>query len=369
MKMKRVVDIGRDIVEKYKKYKYIVERYVVDVVSSIIAVLAGFGLGALLLYLTGYDPVLAYSALFHGAFGTMDSVLDTLTAMIPIIFAGLSAAVMFKASLFFIGMEGQVYIGAITAFLAGYLISAPPGVHAVIALIAGGLGGVLWGLLPGYLRAYHGVNETVLAIMLNWVAIYLSDYVVEYAFIDPQATIARTYNVNPSAMIPCISEDVSLNYMFFVAIVSCFIVGVLIYKTTLGYEIRCVGLNPVASRVAKISVEKTYFKTFVISGFLAGLAGASMVLGVFGALVYRFSPGYGWDGITAALIARNNPFMIIPASLLLATLRTGSIGMMLMTGVSNEMVLTIQGVVLIVAALPEIYRMIYRRIVLRRYKL
>lgn len=340
-----------------------------DIISSITSVIAGFGLGALLLYLTGYNPIVAYSALFHGAFGTVESIFDTLTAMIPIIFAGLSAAIIFKASLFFIGMEGQLYIGAITAFLAGYLIPAPPGVHAIIALMVGGLGGVLWGLLPGYLRAYHGVNETVLAIMLNWIAIYLSDYIVEYAFIDPYATIARTYKVKQSAIIPDISRDIPLNSMFIVAVVSSFIVGLLMYKTTLGFEIRSVGLNPIASRIAGINVKKTYFKTFIISGFLAGLAGASMVLGVFGSLVYRFSPGYGWDGITAALIAKNNPFMIIPASLLLATLRTGSIGMMLVAGVSNEMVLVIQGIILIVAAVPEVYRMIHRRMMLRRFKL
>jgi len=344
-------------------------RYIIDIVSSLAAVIIGFTLGALLLFATGYDPILVYSALFHGAFGTIGAVFDTLTAMIPIIFAGLSAALMFKASLFFIGMEGQLYIGAIVAFLAGYLIPAPPGVHALIALIAGGLGGVLWGLLPGYLRSYHGVNETVLAIMLNWIAIFFSDYIVEYAFIDPQATIARTYKVRSTALIPNISPDIPLNYMFIIAIISCFIIGVLLYKTTLGYEIRCVGLNPIASRIANINVEKTYFKTFIISGFLAGLAGASMVLGVFGSLVYRFSPGYGWDGITAALIAKNNPFMVIPASLLLATLRTGSIGMMLTAGVSNEMVLVIQGIILIAAAVPEAYRIIHRKITFRRYKL
>ncbi|RLG76777.1 MAG: ABC transporter permease, partial [Thermoprotei archaeon] len=147
---------------------------------------------------------------------------------------------------------------------------------------------------------------------------------------------------------------------FFIALAAALATGYLLYSTSLGYEIRVVGLNPRAARVARIDVGATYLKVFLISGFLAGLAGGSMVLGVFGSLIHRFSPGYGWDGITAALIARNNPYAVIPAALLLAALRTGSIGMMIGAGVSNELVLAVQGLILVAAAAPEAYSMLGR---------
>ncbi len=337
-----------------------IREYLKDIGTSLTAVLIGLLMGAVILQLTGYNPLLAYESLLSSAFGDYYAVLDTLTAMMPIMFTGAAAALMFKSSLFFIGMEGQLYIGSITAFLAGYLLPLPPGLHVIVAFLAGGLGGLLWGLGPGYLRAKFGVNETVTAIMLNWVAIYFTDYIVQYAFADPRASIARTYKILPTAAIPKISSGIPLSWGFVVAVAATIVTGYLLYNTTIGYEVRAVGLNPQAARVAKISVERTYLKAFLISGFLAGLAGASMVLGVFNSIVYRFSPGYGWDGITAALIARNNPYMVMPASLLLATLRTGSIGMMLGAGVSNEMVLAIQGIILIAAAAPEAYALLVR---------
>ena len=314
-----------------------------------------------MLSVSGHDPLLAYYGLIRSALGSPTAVYDTLNAMTPIVFTGLSAALLFKSSLFWIGQEGQLYVGALLAFLTGYLIRAPPGIHAILALLAGGLGGLLWCIIPGYLRSYHKVNETVTSIMMIWIAVYLTDYFVEYAFADPKATIARTFKVNESALIPSLPNP-EVNLTFLLAISSSILVGLLLYSSTLGYEIRCVGYNPVASRVARINVERTYFKSFMISGFLAGLSGASMVLGVFGSVVYRFSPGYGWDGITAALIAKNNPFMVVPASLLLAVLRTGSIGMMVTAGVSNELVLVIQGVILVVASMPEAYRMLKRKL-------
>ncbi len=339
-----------------------VREHLGEAATSIIAVLAGILVGALILWLTGCSPLRAYGALLEGAFGDYYAVIDTLTAMMPIMFAGAAAALMFRAALFFIGMEGQLYIGAVTSFLAGYLLHLPAGLHVIIAFIAGGLGGLLWGLLPGYLRAKYGVNETVMSIMMNWIAIFLTDYIVQYAFADPTASIARTYKIHATALIPKISSSLPLSWGFVVAVVFTVLTGFLLYNTSWGFEIRAVGLNPRAARVARISVESTYLKVFLISGFLAGLAGASMVLGVFGSIVHRFSPGYGWDGITAALIARNNPYMVIPASLLLATLRTGSIGMMLGAGVSNEMVLAIQGVILVAAAAPEAYSLLARYI-------
>ncbi len=349
-----------------KEYMY---EYLSQALISIISILIGFLIGALILWFAGYNPVYTYKQLFLSAFGDYDALLDTLTAMTPIILAGVAAAFIFKSSLFFIGMEGELYIGAIFAFLAGYLLQLPPGIHLIVAFIAGGIGGLLWGLGPGFLRAKYGVNETVTAIMLNWVAIYLSDYVVQYAFPNPYSSIAETYKVHETARIPVISSSVPLTWAFPFAILIAILTGYLLYNTTIGFEVRAVGLNPRAARVAKINIVKAYLLAFIVSGFLAGLAGSSMVLGVFGSLVYRFSPGYGWDGITAALIARNNPYMVIPAALLLAMLRTGSIGMMLHAGVSNELVLTIQGVILIAAAAPEAYRLLSRVIARWRERL
>jgi len=345
----------------------VIREYLRDVATSLAAILIGFLVGAMILKVAGYDPLYIYGSLINSAFGNYYAILNTLTAMMPIMFTGIAATLMFKSALFFIGMEGQLYIGSITAFLVGYLLQLPAGLHAIIAFLAGGLGGLLWSLVPGYLRARFGVNETVTAIMLNWIAIYFTDYITQYAFADPKATIARTYKILPTAVIPRISPEVPLSWGFVVAVFAAITTGYLLYNTAIGYEIRVVGLNPRVARVAKISIESTYLKVFLISGFFAGLAGASMVLGVFNSIVYRFSPGYGWDGITAALIARNNPYMIIPASLFLAVLRSGSIGMMVGAGVSNEMVLVIQGVILISTAAPEAYTLLVRYVKARRW--
>jgi simple sugar transport system permease protein len=328
--------------------------------TSVLAVFIGLLIGAIILWITGYNPLTAYGLLAKSSLGDYHSIIETLNAMTPIIFTGLAAAVMFKSALFFIGMEGQLYVGALFAFIAGYMIQLPPIIHMAIALLAGGLGGLLWGLGPGYLKAKFGVNETVISIMLNWVAIYLTDYVVLYVFPDPKATITRTYKISPTAVLPRISSNLPLNWSFILAVLTAILTGFILYKTTTGYEMRVVGFNPRAARVAKINVERVYLKTFLFSGFLAGLAGSSMILGVFNSIPYRFSPGYGWDGITAALIAQNNPYFVLISSLLLAVLRTGSFGMMVGIGVSSDLILVIQGVVLVAASTPGAYSLITR---------
>ena len=322
-----------------------------------------------------------YGALFSGALGNPQTYLEafasgdldqiraafnpiseSLLAATPLIFTGLAVALGFRAGLFNIGAEGQLYLGAIVATFVGFSITGLPlFIHLPLAIAAGFLGGALWGFIPGLLKARTGAHEVIVTIMLNYVSYQLLNWVLRQPWYQrPDRSDPISPIVEPTAMIPPLIEGLRVNWAFVLALVAAAAVSWLLFRSTLGYEFRAVGFNPSAARYAGINISRALILTMSISGGLAGLAGATEILGVNKALTPGFSPGYGFDGIAIALLGGSSPLGVVLAALLFGVLRAGATPMQAATGIPIDLVVVIQALVIMFVAAPALIREIYR---------
>jgi len=338
----------------------------------LLALLTALAAGALVMYLSGDDPQSAYTGLFKGAFGSGRAWAITIRKTVPFILTGLSVAVAFKAGLFNIGASGQFLMGTIFSVFIGINFEGLPMViHLPLAILFGIIGGMLWGAIPGFLKVYTGAHEVIVTIMLNYVAALFSGWTV-YAggtqgqtsgpLWDPAAgPISETPDVLASAQIPWLfGPPYRVHYGIFIALAAVLFIWWLIYKTTIGFEIRTVGQNMKAARYAGIRVNWTVILTMGIAGGLAGLAGAIETLG----LNHKFAPEFGgqvgFDGITIALLGQTHPFGVVLSSLLFGALDAGAAKMQFDSGVAADIIQIIQALVLAFVAAPMIIRALYR---------
>jgi len=331
------------------------------ILPGLIAVFVAFLVGAILLLVTGYSPLDVYSAMIQGAFGDIFGIGQTLTQATPIIFTGLSFLFASKCGLFNVGAEGQLIVGGFTTALVGISFHGLPiFVHVPLALLAGAVGGGLWGLIPAVLKARLGAHEVITTMMLSYVASYMTSYMVNYPFKAP-GWVAQTIMVESSAQLPSILHPTQLSASAFVALVLVFLTHFVLEKTTIGYEIRAVGLNPTAAESGGISIRKSMVLALVISGAIAGIGGAGEVLGVHRRFIDGFSPGYGWDGIAVALVGRLNPVGVVFAAILFGALRSGGMVMTRVTGVPLDIVIMLQAFVILFIAAPMLIRYLMRK--------
>lgn len=327
----------------------------------ILAVLTSLAVGLVIIWLSGADPILAYSGLWDGAFGNPKYFSETLVATVPYIFAGLAVGVGFKCGLFNIGAEGQLYMGALLAVWIGYgLHGLPPYVHLPLALLAGCVGGAIWGAIPGFLKARTGAHEVINTIMMNYIAAKLVDYLVKNPMRDPTSSVQRTPFVEVSAQLPQLLPPHRIHWGLILALAAAFLVYWLLWKTTIGFEIRTVGANPQAARYAGMSIGRNFVIAMGVAGLLAGLGGACEVLGLNHNLPAAFSTGYGFDSIAIALLAKSHPIGIIPAAFLFGALRNGASLMQLRSGIPIDLIGIVQGLVIIFVAADQIIRWLYR---------
>ncbi|MCK6582468.1 MAG: ABC transporter permease [Anaerolineales bacterium] len=349
-----------------------------------LAVLTGLIFGAIVILASGENPIRAYGALFTGSFGSPARLIEglqvyfstgetrlllravypfteSLVTATPYIFAGLSVALGFRCGLFNIGAEGQFFIGALCSAFVGYSIKdMPMAIHLPLAILGGALGGALWGMVPGYLKARFGAHEVVNTIMMNWIAFRLSDWLLNGPM---KASGFRpvTPNVMASAELPRFFPDpLRFNFGFVLALVAAYLVYWFLFKTTLGFEIRSVGANPDAAKYAGMNIVRNFVLVMVLSGGLAGLAGTAQVLGVDHWVGQGFSAGYGFDAIALALLGRSHPAGVVMAALLFGFLRSGATNMQSIARIPIDIISIIQGMVIIFIAAPAIIRWFYR---------
>jgi simple sugar transport system permease protein len=327
---------------------------------QVVAVLLAVLIGAVILILSGASPLQAYAALLQGSFGGMTALGRTLEKATPLVFSGLAVAFAFKAGMFNIGAQGQLLFGSITAAFIGFAVKGLPAIiHAPLALLAGVLAGGLFAAIPGALKAYRGAHEVIVTIMLNYIAINITDYLADGPWKDtsPGNIVARTPEIMKTAEIPAIG---GLPLGFFIGVLVAVFVWWLLFRTTIGYEIRTVGFNPNAARYAGIRVAFTLILTMVISGALAGLGGAVETQGV----VKRYQPGFniglGFDGITVAMLGKTNPYGVIPAAILVGAMKAGSAQMQFSAHVAKELTDVVQALILFFVAADVIIRGLLR---------
>lgn len=287
---------------------------------------------------------------------------ESLVQSTPYIFGGLAVALGFRAGLFNIGVEGQIFIGAATGVWAGYaIVGLPTIIHIPLAMLFGALGGALWGFIPGLLKAKTGAHEVITTIMMNYIAFRLVDWLLKFPMKDPNEFTPKTPWILETAKLPRLFDTpIRFHIGFFIAVAMAVAVYYLLFKTTWGFELRMVGSNPNAARYAGVKITKTTILAMVLSGALAGMAGANEVLGVNYRLLPAFSSGYGFDSIALALLGKTHPLGVILSSLLFGFLRNGARSMQLAVGVPIDIVSILQAVILAFIAAPAIIRTIYR---------
>jgi simple sugar transport system permease protein len=291
-------------------------------------------------------PIAAYAALFEGAFGGLDAIVNTFVSTTPLILGGLSIALAFKAGLFNIGAQGQFLLGALGAVAMGVTVSGLPPIVAIpLALGAGMLAGAAWGFIPGALKAISGAHEVVTTIMLNYIALAVVAWAVSGPLDTPESPEPLTASVGNAALPIFIGRNGHLGIV--IAFIAVAIVWWLLSRTTLGFEIRTVGANPDAARYAGMHPRTIIILTMTLAGLLAGTAGAVTVLGVTRNMTASFVTTVGFDSIAVALLARSNPVGIIFSALLFGSLRSGAALMQIRVGIPAELIDVLQATMLL----------------------
>lgn len=338
----------------------------VDGLLPVFATLAALLIGAIMLLLLKVNPIEAYKALWDGAFGSTNAFAETLVKATPLLLVAIGICISFRGDVINIGGEGQMIIGAILATWVGLTFTTLPGwVVITLAMLAGFLGGAVWGGIPGFLKAYFSVNEILSTVMMNAIAVQLMNFLLRGPMIDPaQAEVAsqipQTARLLEIFRLPRFVPT-RLHFGALIAVGLAVLVYILLWRTTLGYRIRAVGQNPHASRYAGIKVPRYIVLALLFSGAFAGLAGAIQVYGVNYRMITDgsasgFTGSAGFNGIVAALFGQLHPLWSIPASVLFGALLVGANSMQRMVQVPSALVIALNGLVVVFVVSSEILR-------------
>ena len=338
----------------------------VDALLPIFATLAALAVGAVMLLILKVNPIEAYQAMWDGAFGSPNSIAETLVKATPLLLVGIGICISFRGDVINIGGEGQMIVGGIMATLVGLTFTDWPGwVVIVLAMLMGFLGGAIWGGIPGYLKAHFGVNEILSTVMMNAIAVQLMNFLLRGPMIDPsQAELAskipQTARLLDVFRLPRWAPT-RLHLGFLIAVILAFVVYILLWRTTLGYRIRAVGQNPHAARYAGINVKRHIVIALLLSGAFAGLAGAVQVYGVNYRMITDgsasgFTGSAGFNGIVAALFGQLHPIGTIPASVFFGALLVGANKMQRVVQVPAALITALNGLVVIFVVSSDYWR-------------
>ncbi|MCR4999565.1 MAG: ABC transporter permease [Lachnospiraceae bacterium] len=335
---------------------------------TILAIVIGFAIGAIFLLIAGISPAVAYGKLIDSVFSKPKYMVWTLVYAAPVIFTGLSVAFSFRTGVFNIGAEGQYIVGSVAACVIGILVPLPPVIHPLVCILAAAGAGCLWSLIVGVLKTKRGIHEVLSFIMFNWIAYYLQNYIVNIPIIHKKGGGEATENIKDTARI--IFPDgimkaldcTGAHWGFIFAVIAAIIIFIIIEKTTLGYELKAVGFNKNAAEFAGINVNRSMLTALGISGALAGLGGAVQTLGMAGRLPQLAAQeGYGFEGITVALIAGSNPLGCIFSGIFYGAMKYGG-SKLTMVKAPSEVVNIIMGCVIIFIAISQVFKAIFTSI-------
>lgn len=338
----------------------------IDGSLPVFATMAALLVGAVMLVFLKVNPIEAYAALWDGAFGSPNSVAETLVKATPLLLVALGICISFRGNVINIGGEGQMIVGAILATWMGLTFTELPGwILIPAAMLTGFLGGAIWGGIPGFLKAYFSVNEILSTVMMNAIAVQLMNFLLRGPMIDPaQAEMAskipQTARLIEAFRLARLAPT-RMHLGVLIAVILAVLVYILLWRTTIGYRIRAVGHNPHAAKYAGINVKRYIVFSLLLSGAFAGLAGAIQVYGVNYRMITDgsasgFTGSAGFNGIVAALFGQLHPIWSIPASILFGALLVGANKMQRVVQVPSALVIALNGLVVVFVVSSEIWR-------------
>ena len=338
-----------------------------DVFYTILAIIIGFIIGAIFLVIAGISPAVAYGKLFSSVFSKPKYLIWTLIYASPVIFTGLSVAFSFRTGVFNIGAEGQYIVGSLTACVLGILLKMPPVLHAVVCILGAALAGALWSFIVGLMKVKRGIHEVLSFIMFNWIAFYLSNYVVNLEIIHKEGGGEATKDVAASARILFPQAIIKLtdcsaaNIGFILAVAAAIAMWIIIEKTTLGFRLKAVGFNRNAAEYAGINADASILTALSISGALAGIGGAVQILGMGGRLSQLAAQeGFGFEGVTVALVGSSSPIGCIFSGIFYGAMKYGG-SKLTMVKAPSEVINIIMGCVIIFIAISHVFKALFNR--------
>lgn len=332
-------------------------KYVNLLLTTLVSIL----IGAVIMLALGHNPIEAYFELFKGAFVGKLNFGTTLQKFVPLLLTAIAFAVSSRVGVFNVGVEGELYLGAIVAAWVGFTFTNVPGPILILLCIAAAmLVGAAWAYIPGSLKAYLGVNEVCVTILMNYVAKYITSYLVNGPM-SAKTGVPQTPAIANSAKLLQFMRPSQANTGLFIAIAVVIIVFWILSRTTLGYKYTSVGLNPMHAQYVGIDPKKTMINAMFLSGAIGGIAGALEVLGTYGYFLDNFSSGIAFDGMLAALIVKNDIKMVPFMAFFLAVLKSGALGMERYTGVPKSIVDTIIAIFIIFATMETLFAFLQKR--------
>ena len=321
---------------------------------SLIAVFLGLIAGAFLMFVMGNDPIEGYTYLVKGGIMNTERIGNTIATAVPLIFTGLSVAFAFKTGLFNIGAPGQMLFGGLCATAVGLTFEFSQSIMIIFMVLAGLIGGALWAIIPGILKAKFNVHEVVATIMMNWIAYWIVFYAVptyfKGEFMETESRALPEFATLHLEWLTNMFDGSIINSGIFIALIAVTIIAIILEKTVLGYELKAVGFNKFSAEYAGMPVNRNIILSMMIAGGLAGLAGVIQYTGNATALQIGVMPSQGFDGIAVALLAANSPIGVVFSALFFGLLYTGKGFMSAMTGIPPEIADTIISIIIYFAA-------------------
>jgi general nucleoside transport system permease protein len=314
--------------------------------GQVLAVLVALLLGALVILVVGESPVRVFVTLFVGAFGSSDRIAGTLLQATPILVCGIAACISLRAGLFNIGIEGQLFVGGFAAAWVGFAFRLPPFLHLLAAMAFAVFAGVAWIALPAFFRMRYNTNEVVSTILCNYVAVLLTSYLTINIFKRPGG-LPETPPILPTAYLPELFSFSRLNWGLFIGIALAILAQFVFTRTARGYAISEMGANPQFAEYGGVNIWRQGFLVLLASGAVGGLAGGIEALGVHRRFMEGFAPGFGFDGVIAALLANGSPIGTIGTALFFGALRNGSLLLEVDTTASREIITVIQALIIL----------------------
>ncbi len=329
--------------------------------AVIIALAIAFGVTSILVYIAGYNPAEVYWRLFDGGFGSLRRTGLTLNMTAPLLLCALGLILAFRCGVWNIGAEGQLYMGAVGALAAGLFLPAVPGpLHLLLVAVVSFIFGGIWGAIPGILKVKYKANEIITSLLMVFIAQLFVTYLIQFPWRAPPEVAAGfpvTEKIAATAMFPKILPPTALHAGIIMAVGLAVVVWFILQKSTYGYRVKAVGINPDTALYGGIQVGKTIITSMILSGGLAGLAGMAQVSGVFHLLTDRISPGYGFLAILVTFLGRLHPFGSILVALLLGALLSGSHFAQMEIGIDPSVVHVLVAVIMLsLISLPFIER-------------
>lgn len=315
-------------------------------IGQMLALLIALAGGAVIIWLVGESPLHVYEVLLRGALGSAENVAGSLLQATPIIVCGVAACVALRGGLFNIGVEGQLYVGGFAAAWVGFTLNLPAGLHVVVGLGAGMLAGALWIIMPAIMRARFNANEVVSTILMNYVAVLLTSYLTIAVFKRPGGW-SETAPIAQTAYLPQLMDGSRVNAGLIIGLALALGLYLFLRYTGAGYAVSAMGSNPKFAAYGGVRVKRNIVAVLLTSGAIGGLAGGIETLGVHRRFMEGFAPGFGFDGVIAALLANGNPLGVVVAALFFGALRKGSLLMEVETGASREIITVIQALIIL----------------------